>query len=146
MTDKKPTTLENLAVFEEKKIRRIRDEKKEIRYFSVIDIVGILTEQDDYNKSKSYRTTLKNRLKMEWSEVVTKCDQLKMKAQDGKMRLTDVANVETILRLVQSISSKKAEPIKIRLAKVWYERMKETVDPAGITDEPMAIELRSIEY
>ncbi len=111
-----------IAFFAWKEIRRVWDEEKGIWYFSVIDIVGILTEQSDYKKAKTYRTTLKWRLKTEWSEVVTNCDQLKMKAQDGKMRATDVADVETILRLVQSIPSKKTEPIKLRLAKVWYER------------------------
>lgn len=126
--------MKDMTVFEQKNIRRIRDQAKEKRYFSVIDIVGILIEQDDYNKTKTYWTTLKNRLKTEWSEVVTNCDQLKMLAQDGKMRNTDVADVETILRLVQSIPSKKAEPIKLRLAKVWYERMQETIDPAQSID------------
>lgn len=121
---------ENLALFQEQKIRRHRDEKQEKRYFSVIDIVWVLVWHTDYQKAKSYWTTLKNRLKAEWSEVVTNCDQLKMLAQDGKMRLTDVADVETILRLVQSIPSPNAEPFKLRLAKVGYERMQETIDPA----------------
>jgi hypothetical protein len=118
-----------LAVFETHKIRRHFDEKTEIWYFSVIDIVGALTEQLDYNRAKTYWTTLKNRLKNEGSEVVTKCDRLKMLAQDGKLRETDVATVETILRLIQSIPSKKAEPIKLWLAKVGYERMQEMSDP-----------------
>lgn len=120
---------DSLAIFENFKIRRHYDEKKEIWYFSVIDIIAVLTEQRDYNKAKSYWTTLKNRLKNEGSEVVTRCDQLKMLAQDRKMRETDVANVETLLRLVQSIPSKKAEPIKLWLAKVGYERMQEMTDP-----------------
>lgn len=119
----------SLAIFETHKIRRHYDEKTETWYFSVIDIVAALTEQLDYNRAKTYWTTLKNRLKNEGSEVVTKCDQLKMLAQDGKMRETDVANVETILRIVQSVPSKKAEPIKLWLAKVGYERMQEMTDP-----------------
>lgn len=123
-----------LTVFKQQRIRRHWDEKQEKRYFSVIDIVWALLWHDDYNRSKTYWTTLKNRLKMEWSEVVTNCDQLKMLAQDGKMRMTDVADVETILRLVQSIPSPNAEPFKLRLAKVWYERMQETVDPAMSID------------
>lgn len=119
----------SLAIFETHKIRRHFDEKTETWYFSVIDIVAALTEQDDFMKAKSYWTTLKNRLKNEESEVVTKCDQLKMMAQDGKMRETDVADVETILRLIQSVPSKKAEPIKLWLAKVGYERMQEMSNP-----------------
>lgn len=119
----------SLAIFETHKIRRHFDEKTEKWYFSVIDIVAALTEQLDYNRAKTYWTTLKNRLKNEGSEVVTKCDRLKMMAQDGKMRETDVADVETILRLIQSVPSKKAEPIKLWLAKVGYERMQEMVDP-----------------
>ncbi|MBI2436437.1 MAG: hypothetical protein HYV41_01675 [Candidatus Magasanikbacteria bacterium] len=119
----------SLAIFEQFKIRRVYDEEKEKWYFSVIDIVAALTEQYDYNKAKTYWTTLKNRLKNEGSEVVTNCDRLKLEAQDGKMRETDVADVETILRLVQSVPSKKAEPIKLWLAKVGYERIQEISDP-----------------
>jgi len=119
----------SLAIFETYRIRRHYDEKTETWYFSVIDIVAALTEQTNFKKAKSYWTTLKNRLKNEGSELVTKCDQLKMMAQDGKMRETDVADVETILRLIQSVPSPKAEPIKLWLAKVGYERMQEMVDP-----------------
>lgn len=119
----------SLGIFETYKIRRHFNEKTETWYFSVIDIVAALTEQSDYNRAKTYWTTLKNRLKNEGSELVTNCDQLKLVAQDGKMRETDVANVETILRLIQSIPSKKAEPIKLWLAKVGYERMEEISDP-----------------
>ena len=119
----------DLAIFEGNTIRRHYDEKTETWYFSVIDIVAVLTQQKDYNKAKSYWTTLKNRLKNEGSEVVTNCDQLKLLAQDGKMRETDVANAEVLLRLIQSIPSPKAEPIKVWLAKVGYERMKEIADP-----------------
>ena len=119
----------SLAIFENFKIRRIYDEKTETWFFSVIDVVAALTEQYDYNKAKTYWTTLKNRLKNEGSEVVTNCDQLKMQARDGKMRETDVANTQTLLRLIQSVPSKKAEPIKLWLAKVGYERMQEMTDP-----------------
>lgn len=119
----------SLAIFENFKIRRIYDGKNEKWYFSVIDIVAALTNQTNYNRAKTYWTTLKNRLKNEKSEVVTKCDRLKMLAQDGKMRKTDVADVETLLRLIQSVPSKKAEPIKLWLAKVGYERMQEIVNP-----------------
>ncbi|MBK5215659.1 MAG: hypothetical protein JJE53_02540 [Candidatus Pacebacteria bacterium] len=118
-----------LAIFENYKIRRYFDEKKEIWYFSVINIIAVLTEQEDYQTAKTYWTTLKNRLKNEGSEVVTKCDQLKMIAQDGKMRATDVANAETIFRIIQTVPSKKAEPLKLWLAKVGYERIQEISDP-----------------
>lgn len=119
----------SLAIFENFKIRRYYDDQKETWYFSIIDIVAALTEQTDFKKAKSYWTTLKNRLKKEGNGVVTNCDHFKMTAQDGKMRETDVANAETILRLIQSIPSKKAEPIKMWLAKVGYERMQEMSDP-----------------
>ena len=118
-----------ITIFEGQKIRRVWDERKEKWYFSVIDIIAILTEQIDYKKAKTYWTTLKNRLKNEGSEVVTNCDQLKMLAQDRKMRLTDVADVETLLRLIQSVPSPKAEPVKLWLAKVGYERMQEITNP-----------------
>lgn len=123
-----------IEIFENFTIRKHYDKEKEIWHFSVIDIIAVLTEQHDYKKAKTYWTTLKNRLKQEGSEVVTNCDQLKMRAQDEKMRLTDVADTETILRLVQSVPSKKAEPIKLWLAKIGYERMQETIDPAQSID------------
>ncbi len=118
-----------VALFDQFHIRRHFDSQKNKWYFSVIDIVAALTEQADYKKAKSYWTTLKSRLKEEGSEVVTNCDHLKMIAEDQKMRLTDVADIETIFRLVQSIPSKKAEPIKLWLAKVGYERIEEIADP-----------------
>ena len=120
---------QDLAIFEKFNVRRHFDEEKQKWFFSVIDVVAALTEQVDYKKAKSYWTTLKSRLKQEGSEVVTNCDQLKMKAVDGKMRQTDVADLETILRLVQSVPSKKAEPIKLWLAKVGNERIQEIADP-----------------
>ncbi|MHB1334466.1 MAG: BRO family protein [Candidatus Humimicrobiaceae bacterium] len=118
-----------LITFQNKKIRRLWDEKQEKWYFSVVDIVAVLTGQPEHKKAQSYWTTLKNRLNKEGSEVVTKCDQLKMMASDKKYYLTDAADVETILRFIQSIPSPKAEPFKLWLAKVGYERMQETVDP-----------------
>ena len=119
----------SLAIFENFKIRRHFNEKSETWYFSVIDIIAVLIGQKDFKRAKSYWTTLKNRLKNEGNEVVTKCDRLKMLAKDGKLRETDVANVETILRLIQSVPSTKAEPIKLWLAKVGYQRMQEMTDP-----------------
>ena len=103
--------------------------KKEKWYFSIIDIVAVLTEQDNFKKAQSYWTTLKSRLKLEGNESVTKCDKLKLQSADGKYYKTDVADVETILRLIQSVPSPKAEPIKLWLARVGYERIQETVDP-----------------
>ncbi|MFH1254884.1 MAG: BRO family protein [bacterium] len=119
----------SLAIFENFEIRRYYDKKTESWYFSVIDIVAALTSQINFKKAKSYWSTLKNRLKNEGSELVTKCDQLKMQSADGKFYETDAANVETILRLIQSIPSPKAEPIKLWLARVGYERIQEIVDP-----------------
>lgn len=119
----------NLSVFEWKKIRKIYDEKQEKWYFSVIDIVWALTEQEDYQLSRNYWKVLKNRLKKEWNESVTNCNRLKMIASDWKYYNTDVADTETLLRIIQSVPSKKAEPIKLWLAKVGYERMQEITDP-----------------
>jgi len=120
----------DLAVFEEYQIRRIYEEETETWFFSVIDVVQILTEQANYQTARKYWNKLKERLKKEGNQPVTNCHRLKMTAEDGKARLTDVANAETLLRLVQSIPSPKAEPIKLWLAKVGYERMQEMADLA----------------
>jgi len=117
-----------LAIFEGHKIRRQYDEKTETWYFSVVDIIAVLTEQVDFQTARKYWNKLRERLVKEGSESVTNCHQLKMEAADGKKYLTDVANPETILRLIQSVPSKKAEPIKLWLAKVGYERMQEIAD------------------
>ena len=108
---KKLTTEQNLNIFNELKIRRAFDKTQNKWFFSVIDIVAILTEQTDYKKAKSYWTTLKSRLKKEQSQVVTNCDQLKLTASDGKKYLTDVADVQTLFRIIQSVPSKKASII-----------------------------------
>jgi len=118
------------AIFEEHEIRRLYDEKTEIWFFSVVDIVQVLTQQPNYKAARNYWKVLKNRLAKEGSQLVTNCNQLKLPAADGKKYLTDVANAETLLRLVQSVPSPKAEPIKLWLAKVGYERMQEMSDPA----------------
>ncbi len=118
------------ASFEGQHIRRIYDEETETWWFSVIDVVQVLTQQSDDLTARKYWNQLKSRLGKEGSEVVTNCHQLKMRATDGKQRLTDVATAETLLRLVQSIPSPKAEPIKLWLAKVGHERMQEMADPA----------------
>ena len=121
--------IKEIAIFEGKKIRRVWDDKKEKWYFSVIDIIAILTERLDYQTARKYWNKLKERLNKEGNESVTKCHQLKLVASDGKKYNTDVADVEIILRLVQSVPSKKAEPIKLWLAKVGYERVQEMSDP-----------------
>ena len=124
----------NLAIFEGYKIRRHYDEKTETWFFSVVDIIQVLIQQPDFQAARKYWNKLKERLKNEGSETVTNCHQLKMVAEDGKLRFTDVANVETLLRLIQSVPSPKAEPIKLWLAKVGYERMQEMADPAKSLD------------
>lgn len=125
---------EDLKLFEGNRIRHIYDEEKEIYYFSVIDIVAILIEKD-YQSARKYWNKLAQRLRDEGSEqTVTNCHQLKMKADDGKMRATDAADVETIFRIIQSIPSKKAEPIKQWLAKTGHERVQEMADPTTAID------------
>lgn len=118
----------SLKIFEDKKIRAKWDEGEEKWYFSVVDIVAALTE-NDYQAGRKYWKTLKMRLNTEGSQLVTNCYQLKMEATDGKLRDTDVMTTEQILRLIQSIPSKKAEPFKMWLAKVGKERIDETYDP-----------------
>ncbi len=117
-----------LKLFEDKKIRAKWDEKQEKWYFSVVDIVAALTD-NDYQKSRNYWKWLKNKLKEEGSELVSNTNQLKMEAYDGKLRDTDVMTTEQILRLIQSIPSKKAEPFKLWLAQVGRERIDEAYDP-----------------
>lgn len=123
-----------LAIFEEFKIRRLYDKESETWYFSVVDIIQALTQQPDKLTARKYWNKLKERLKKEGNETVTNCHQLKMTAEDGKSRLTDTANAETLLRMIQSVPSPKAEPIKLWLAKVGYERIQEMADPARSLD------------
>ena len=117
-----------LKIFEDKKIRAKWDEDEEKWYFSVVDIVAILTE-NDYQRARNYWKWLKNKLKEEGSELVSDSNQLKMKSYDGKLRNTDVMSMEQIFRLIQSIPSRKAEPFKLWLAQVGKERIDETFDP-----------------
>ena len=120
---------DKIKLFEDQPIRTAWDEEQEEWYFSVVDVVGVLTDQKDVNGARNYWKVLKNRLKKEGSELVTNCNQLKMVSQDGKRRMTDVATTEQLLRLIQSIPSKKAEPFKLWLAQVGRERIEETIDP-----------------
>ncbi|MEI6168814.1 MAG: BRO family protein [bacterium] len=128
----------HLAIFEGHEIRRTYDEKTETWFFSVVDIVQVLTQQPDYQAARNYWKVLKNRLTKEGSQSVTNCNRLKLRASDGKSYLTDVASAETLLRLVQSVPSPKAEPIKLWLAKVGYERMQEMSDPARALERARA--------
>jgi len=116
--------------FDSKDIRRVYDEASETWWFSVVDVVQTLIQQSDYQAARNYWKVLKNRLAKEGSQSVISCNRLKLPAADGKNYLTDVATAETLLRLVQTIPSPKAEPIKLWLAKVGYERMQEMADPA----------------
>ena len=125
---------EELKLFEGNRIRHIYDEDKEIYYFSVVDIIAILIEKD-YQSARKYWNKLAQRLRDEGSEqTVTNCHQLKLQADDGKMRKTDVADIKTIFRIIQSVPSKKAEPIKQWLAKVGQERVQEMADPSTAID------------
>ena len=124
----------SLTVFEDYNIRRVYDEKSEIWYFSVVDIIQALIQQPNYQTARKYWNKLKERLSKEGSQTVTNCHQLKLLADDGKMRLTDVADPETLLRLIQSVPSPKAEPIKLWLAKVGYERIQDMSDPSRSLD------------
>jgi hypothetical protein len=118
-----------IQIFEKQAVRAIWDEENEKWWFSVVDVVGVLTDQPTQDLARNYWKVLKKRLIEEGNETVTNCNQLKLLAQDGKMRLTDVADTEQILRIIQSVPSKKAEPFKLWLAKVGAERIDETVDP-----------------
>ena len=126
------------AIFEEREIRRIYDEKTQTWFFSVVDIIQVLTQQPNFQAARKYWNKLKERLRKEGAQSVTNCHRLKLLAADGKNYLTDVANVETLLRLVQSVPSPKAEPIKLWLAKVGHERMQEMSDPARALERARA--------
>ena len=120
---------DNIQIFEDKRIRTAWDEEREEWYFSVVDVVAVLTEQTNQRSASNYWAKLKQRLKAEGAELLTNCQQLKMTALDGKQRMTDVADTEQLLRIIQSIPSPKAEPFKLWLAQVGRERIEETIDP-----------------
>ena len=120
----------NIQLFEDQPIRTAWDEANEEWYFSVVDVVGVLSDQPDHDRARNYWKVLKNRLRKEGNELVTACNQLKMKSpKDGKRYPTDVANTEHLLRIIQSVPSPKAEPFKLWLARVGAERIEETIDP-----------------
>ena len=126
--------MSSIKLFENRKVRSQYDAEKEIWYFSIVDIIGILTDQPTVERARNYWKVLKIRLLREGNETVTNCNRLKLEAEDGKLRLTDVGNVEDIFRLIQSIPSPKAEPFKQWLAKVGYERLQEINDPSQSID------------
>ena len=122
--------MDNIQLFEDQPIRTAWVEDEEEWYFSIVDVVQVLTEQPDVDGARNYWKVLKKRLKDEGNQLVTNCNQLKMKSpKDGKRYKTDVANTEQLLRIIQSIPSKKAEPFKVWLAQVGRERIEETIDP-----------------
>ena len=133
---------DNIQLFENKRIRTAWDEEKEEWYFSVVDVVAVLTDQPDYQAARNYWKVTKKRLKDEGNETVTACNQLKMTASDGKKRLTDVADTEQLLRIIQSIPSPKAEPFKLWLAQVGRERIEETIDPELTIDRALETYLK----
>ena len=131
------TKKQALQLFEQKKVRTIWDEEQEKWYFAIVDVVAVLTEQDDYLKSRKYWNKLKQRLKEEGNETVTNCHQFKLQAADGKMRLTDVADTEQLFRLIQSIPSPKAEPFKIWMSQVASTRIEQMQDPELSIEQAM---------
>ena len=132
------TKKESLQLFETKKVRTIWDDEQEKWYFAIVDVVAVLTEQNDYQTSRKYWKKLKQRLKEEGNETVTNCHQFKLQAADGKMRLTDVADTEQLFRLIQSIPSPKAEPFKIWMSQVASNRLEQMQDPELSIEQAMA--------
>lgn len=129
--------MNEIKLFQNNQIRSHWDEELQEWFFSIVDIIGALTEQPDSRSASNYWKVLKNRLKEEGSELVTICNQLKMRAGDGKMRLTDVADMQGIFRIIQAIPSKKAEPFKMWLAEVGKERIDEIIDPELTIDRAL---------
>ena len=130
---------DKIQLFEDKRIRTAWDEEKEEWYFSIVDVVAVLTDSPN---PQTYWRVLKKRLKDEGNETVTSCNALKMTAADGKRRLTDVADTEQLLRIIQSIPSPKAEPFKLWLAQVGRERIEETIDPELTIDRALETYLK----
>ena len=134
---------DKIQLFEDKRIRTAWDEEKEEWYFSVVDVVAVLTDQPDARHASTYWAVLKKRLNNEGAgQLLTNCKQLKMTASDGRKRLTDVADTEQLLRIIQSIPSPKAEPFKLWLAQVGRERIEETIDPELTIDRALETYLK----
>lgn len=131
----------SLKLFNNKKIRVKWDEEQEKWYFSIVDVVAVLTE-NEFQEARNYWKVMKHRLNKEGNETVTNCNRLKLEAEDGKLRFTDVADTEQLLRLIQSIPSKKAEPFKLWLARVGRERIDETEDPELSIDRALQTYLK----
>jgi prophage antirepressor-like protein len=131
----------NIQLFEDKRIRTAWDEEKQEWYFSVVDVVSILTDQPTQRSASKYWSVLKTRMKKEGNQLTTNCRQLKMTAEDGKSRATDVADTEQLLRIIQSIPSPKAEPFKMWLAQVGRERIEDYIDNVKKTKAMSSIEL-----
>ena len=129
------TKREALQLFEEKKIRSVWDDKEEKWYFSIVDVCAVLTEQPDTEHARNYWKVLKHRLIKEGNQTVTTCNRLKLRAADGKLRLTDVADTEQLFRLIQSIPSPKAEPFKLWMAQVASTRLEQMQDPEKSIDQ-----------
>ncbi len=133
---------DRIQLFENKRIRTAWDAEKEEWFFSIVDVVAVLTDQPDQRHAAKYWSVLKTRLKKEGSELTTKCSQLKMRSADGKRYNTDVADTEQLLRIIQSIPSPKAEPFKLWLAQVGRERIEETIDPELTIDRALETYLK----
>ena len=133
---------DRIQLFENKRIRTAWDAEKEEWFFSIVDVVAVLTDQPDHRHAAKYWSVLKTRLKKEGSELTTKCSQLKMRSADGKRYNTDVADTEQLLRIIQSIPSPKAEPFKLWLAQVGRERIEETIDPELTIDRALETYLK----
>lgn len=131
------TKTEALQLFEDRKVRTVWDDKDEKWYFSIVDVVGILAESKDHQTARKYWNKLKQRLKEDGFEPVTNCHQLKLRAEDGKMRLTDVADTEVLFRIIQSIPSPKAEPFKQWMARMASERLDQMQDPELSIEQAM---------
>ena len=129
------TKKEALQLFEEKKIRSVWDDKEEKWYFSIVDVCAVLTEQPDAEHARNYWKVLKHRLIKEGNQTVTTCNRLKLRAADGKLRLTDVADTEQVFRLIQSVPSPKAEPFKLWMAQVASTRLEQMQDPEKSIDQ-----------